>query len=68
MDDDRLMAACVNLENALTFSKHEDIDGNKIREQKPNGQRKTQVPTTESHRIQQSPGMNHPVEFASEAF
>jgi hypothetical protein len=37
MDDDRLMAACVNLENALTFSKHEDIDGNMIREQKPNG-------------------------------
>jgi hypothetical protein len=30
MDDASLMAACVNLENALTFPEHEDIDGNKI--------------------------------------
>ena len=35
---------------------------------KPNGQSKTWVRTTESHPIQQSPGMNRPVEFAGGAF
>jgi hypothetical protein len=35
---------------------------------KPNGQRKTWVRTTESQPIQQSPGMNRPVEFAGGAF
>jgi hypothetical protein len=35
---------------------------------KPNGQRKIRVRTTESHPIQQSLGMNCPVEFAGEAF
>jgi hypothetical protein len=34
MDDGSLMAACVNLENALTFPEHEDINGNKIPEHK----------------------------------
>jgi hypothetical protein len=34
MDDDSLMAACVNLENALQIIKHDDIDGNKIPEHK----------------------------------
>ena len=35
---------------------------------KPNGQSKTWVRTTESHPIQQSPGVNRPVEFAGGAF
>ena len=35
---------------------------------KPNGQSKTWVRTTESHPIQQSPGMDRPIEFAGGAF